>query len=88
MVDVILVMLVLAGLTLVNGDADTAAEPPSLAAAPAKAEITSERERVAPCAALSPVFRDLGRYDRVATPQASPSGNLKAQDDRGDVSGR
>lgn len=88
MVDVILVMLVLAGLTLVNGDADTAAEPSSLAAVPAEAEIASERERVTPCTASSPVFRDLGRYDRVATPQASPPGNLKTQDDRGDVSGR
>ncbi|PLW83330.1 hypothetical protein CWI75_07990 [Kineobactrum sediminis] len=74
MVDVMLVlMLLVAGLTLGEGDTDTAAEPLRYpAAADGKADST-------PCTTLSPRLRNLSSQDAVANPnrdqgQGDPDG--------------
>lgn len=76
MVDVILVvMLLVAGLTLGEGDAETAGgakRESAAAAADGRADST-------PCGTVSPRFRDLGSHDAVVNPngrqgQGDPDG--------------
>ena len=69
MVDVILVvMLVVAGLSLGKGDAETAAGPIRESAAAAAADAAAARADSTPCATVFPRFRDLGSHDAVVNP--------------------
>ena len=69
MVDVILVMMLLvAGLSLGEGDAETTAGPMRESASAAAADATDARADSTPCATLSPRFRDLGSHDAVVNP--------------------
>ncbi len=80
MVDVILVMMLLvAGLSLGKGDAETAAGPMRESVAAAVADAADGRADSTPCATVSPRFRDLGRHDAVVNPtgdqgQGDPDG--------------
>tara|TARA_R110002110_G_scaffold158656_1_gene356122 strand:+ start:1466 stop:1711 length:246 start_codon:yes stop_codon:yes gene_type:complete len=80
MVDVILVvMLLVAGLSLGEGDAETAGGATRESTAAAAADATDGRADSTPCATLSPRFRDLGSHDAVVNPngdqgQGDPDG--------------
>ncbi|WP_339638590.1 hypothetical protein [uncultured Haliea sp.] len=69
MVDVILVMMLLvAGLSLEKGDAETAGRAMRESTAAASADAAAGRADSTPCATVSPRFRDLGSHDAVVNP--------------------
>jgi hypothetical protein len=80
MVDVILVMMLLvAGLSLGEGDAEATAGPQRDSAAAIAADHAEGSTASKPCGTPSPLYRDLGTFDRLPEPdelqdQGDPDG--------------
>lgn len=72
MVDVLLVMvLLMAGLTLAEGDPDTTAAPVPQSETPVIDSSLPRGAVLGPCAAPSPHFRDLSSLERAANAEGS-----------------